>query len=171
MIRGALAAVIAAAAMLGGCATRPPLAALDGDRFSGRLALKVEGEAARSMSASFELEGGAQRGRLSLTTPLGTQVAQARWSPGEVVLAGSGGERVYGDLDELSRDALGESVPLVALFDWLRGRPWAGAPSRDTAAGFEQLGWEVDRRKVGEGLIVVTRQAPAVTLRVKLDAS
>ena len=80
-------------------------------------------------------------------------------------------ERVYGDLDELSREALGESVPLVALFDWLRGRPWAGAPSRDTAAGFEQLGWEVDRRKAGEGLIVVTRQAPAVTLRVKLDAS
>ena len=89
MIRGALAAVIAAAAMLGGCATKPPLAAIDGDRFSGRLALKVEGDAAKSMSAGFELEGGAQRGRLSLTTPLGTQVAQARWAPGEVVLAGS----------------------------------------------------------------------------------
>lgn len=171
MIRGALAAVVATAAMLGGCATKPPLAAIEGDRFSGRLALKVEGDAARSMSASFELEGGPQRGRLALTTPLGTQVALARWAPGEVVLAGSGGERAYNDLDELSRDALGESVPLAALFDWLRGRPWAGAPARETAAGFEQLGWQIDRQRMAEGLIVVTRQAPAVTLRVKLDAS
>lgn len=170
MIRGVLAAIVAAA-MLGACATKPPLAALEGDRFSGRLAVKVEGDASKSMSASFELEGGPQRGRLSLTTPLGTQVAQARWAPGEVVLAGSGGERVYGDLDELSRDALGESVPLVALFDWLRGRPWAGAPSRETTTGFEQLGWQIDRQRADEGLIVVTRQVPAVTLRVKLDAS
>lgn len=171
MIRGALAAALVAATMLGACATKPPLDTIGGDRFSGRLALKVEGDSSRSMSASFELEGGPQRGRLSLTTPLGTQVAQARWAPGEVVLAGSGGERAYGDLDELSRDALGESVPLVALFDWLRGRPWSGAPSRETATGFEQLGWQVDHQRVGEGLIVVTRQAPAVTLRVKLDAS
>lgn len=169
MIRGWLAAVVATTVLLGACATKPPL--LEGDRFSGRLALKVEGDAAKSMSASFELEGGPQRGRLSLTTPLGTQVAQARWAPGEVVLAGSGGERLYNDLDELSRDALGESVPLAALFDWLRGRPWAGAPSRETPTGFEQLGWQVDRQRAGEGLIVVSRQAPAVTLRVKLDAS
>lgn len=170
MIRGVLVAIVAVA-MLGACATKPPLAVLEGDRFSGRLAVKVEGGASKSMSASFELEGGPQRGRLSLATPLGTQVAQARWAPGEVVLAGSGGERVYGDLEELSRDALGESVPLVALFDWLRGRPWAGAPSHETTAGFEQLGWQIDRQRADEGLIVVTRQTPAVTLRFKLDAS
>lgn len=158
-------------ALLGACATRPPAAALEGDHFSGRLALKVEGPQGRSMSASFELDGGPRLGRLSLSTPLGTQIAQARWAPGEAVLANSDGERVYGDLDALSRDALGESVPLSALFDWLHGRPWAGAPSRDTSAGFEQLGWEVDLARKAEGWIVVTRQQPTVTLRVKLDAS
>lgn len=157
--------------LLSACATRSPMAALEGDHFSGRLALKVEGDQAHSMSAAFELDGGPHRGRLSLSTPLGTQVAQARWAPGEVILTGSDGQRVYQDLDALSRDALGESVPLTALFDWLRGRPWAGAPSRETPAGFEQMGWQIDVQRRSEGWIVVTRQSPTVTLRVKLDAT
>jgi len=37
--------------------------------------------------------------------------------------------RRFASLDELTREALGESVPIEAWFDWLRGRPWPGAPS------------------------------------------
>ena len=33
----------------------------------------------------------------------------------------------------------GEPLPLVALIDWLRGRPWAGAPNVKRDDGFDQL--------------------------------
>jgi len=61
-------------------------------------------------------------------------LAQARWAPGQVVLATPQGERRFDDLDGLTREVLGESLPLAALFDWLRGRPWPGAASRPLAA-------------------------------------
>ena len=46
-------------------------------------------------------------------------------------------------LEDLSREALGEALPLAAWPDWLAGRPWGGAPHRATEGGFEQLGWQV----------------------------
>jgi outer membrane lipoprotein LolB len=79
---------------------------------------------ARTLTAAFELNGGPRAGRLDLSTPLGSILAQARWEPGEVVLATPRGESTFADLDALTRQALGESVPVAALFDWLQGRPW-----------------------------------------------
>jgi outer membrane lipoprotein LolB len=67
---------------------------------------------------------------------------------------------------------LGETLPLAALFDWLRGRPWPGAPSRPVAAppGFEQLGWRVDLARFAEGQVDARRdRAPAVNVRARLD--
>src|SRR5207244_13623349 len=103
---------------------------------------------------------------------LGTVLAQARGSPGRVALLTSKGETRFASLDELTREVLGESLPVAALFDWLRGRPWSGAPSAAAAtgdeAGFQQLGWVVSLARFGEGLIAAKRpQAPAVTVRAK----
>ncbi len=147
------------------------------DTLSGRLAVRVEASdraAARSENAAFELQGNAQAGRLSLSTPLGSVLAQARWAPGSVVLATPQGERRFTDLDGLTREVLGESVPVVALFDWLRGRPWTGAPSVATVTpgepGFAQLGWSVSLARFDDGLVVAKRgSAPVVTVRAKLD--
>ena len=103
-----------------------------GDVLSGRLALRVEpvaNEAPRSVSAAFDLRGDSRAGSLGLSTPLGSMLAQARWSPAEVVLTTPRETRRFASLDELTREALGESVPIEAWFDWLRGRPWPGAPS------------------------------------------
>lgn len=175
MIRAALAA---AALLVAGCASvPPPTPALPGDSLSGRLALRVDaaaGQDARSMSAAFELQGAPERGRFSLSTPLGTMLAQARWQPGSVVLVTPQGEAPYPDLDALTREVLGESVPVAALFDWLRGRPWPGAASvasRPPAApGFRQLGWAVDLSRFDESAIAAVReQPPAVTVRVRMD--
>jgi outer membrane lipoprotein LolB len=147
------------------------------DTLSGRLAVRVEaseGVAARSENAAFELQGDAQTGRLNLSTPLGSVLAQARWAPGSVVLATPQGERRFSNLDGLTREVLGESVPVAALFDWLRGRPWTGAPSVATGApgepGFAQLGWSVSLARFDDGLVVARREsAPVVTVRAKLD--
>lgn len=101
-------------------------------------------------------------------------LAQARWAPGKVALVTSHGETAFKSLDDLTREVLGESLPVAALFDWLRGRPWAGAPSTPTTApaeqGFQQLGWVVSLARFDEGLIAAKRdQAPAVIVRAKLD--
>ncbi|MEO7152238.1 MAG: outer membrane lipoprotein LolB [Burkholderiaceae bacterium] len=164
-------------ALLGACATVPPPQDVSTTSLSGRLSVRVDAtaqSAARNVSAAFELRGDDRQGQLDLSTPLGSVLAQARWAPGSVVLATPQGERSFGDLDALTREALGESVPVQALFDWLRGRPWPGAPSVASFApaepGFRQLGWTVNLARFDEAWIAAERDAaPAVQVRAKLD--
>jgi outer membrane lipoprotein LolB len=163
--------------MLLAACTTVPRATGSADALSGRLSVKVdgtEGAAARNVSAAFELQGDPRTGTLSLSTPLGSTLAQARWAPDAVWLVTPQGERRYDDLDALTTDVLGESLPVAALFDWLRGRPWPGARSTPIAApaepGFEQLGWVVDLARFDDAWVVATRtRAPTVVVRAKLD--
>jgi outer membrane lipoprotein LolB len=166
--------------LLGGCATPPATPPrLASEALAGRMTVRVDaspGNAARTVSAAFDLQGNPQQGKLDLSTPLGTVLAQARWAPGRVALITSEGERGFANLDELTREVLGESLPVAALFDWLRGRPWPGAASTPTTApaepGFRQLGWAVSLARFHEGWISAQReQAPAVLVRAKLDPS
>lgn len=164
----------AVAALLAGCATRP-----DADATmpwtSGRLSVRVDAVAERpasSVSADFDLRGDSRRGELRLTSPLGSLLAATRWSPDGATLDLGRGETRYADLDSLSRDALGEVLPLRALPDWLAGRPWPDAPSQRNDEGFEQLGWSVTLTGMAEGrLDAVRAEAPRVTVRVRLDRS
>lgn len=175
----AFGASLLAGALLGtlaGCQSMTPATALP-LRHSGRLALVVAGQSDRSFSAGFELRGTAAIGSLALMTPLGTRQGEATWRPGSVRLSSGDGERRYASLDELSLDLFGESMPVAALFDWLDGHPWAGAPADvapaagDGSVSFTQRGWQVGTARLGEGLLVATRPQPEprVTVRVKLD--
>jgi outer membrane lipoprotein LolB len=173
LANAAAAAAAAATLLVSGCASAPPRLAGEAPWTSGRLSVRIEAtpaQMAQSMSAAFDLRAQADSGELRLNTPLGTRVATARWSPGEAVLVTSEGERRFDDLQMLSRQALGEALPLEALPDWLAGRPWARASSSNTENGFEQLGWLVNTSRRKEGLIEATRAAPpAVAVRVRLD--
>lgn len=178
---------IAAALALAGCVSAPPSApapapvASAGDlQLSGRLSVRIAGDGGNSGArgrasggnAGFELSGGPAAGQLELSTPLGSLIARAQWRPGDVRLQTPEDERRYDDLDALTRELLGEAIPVTALFDWLRGKPWPQAASQPLAvgAGFEQLGWRIDLSKHGEGLLVATRLAdPVVTLRAQLE--
>ena len=171
-------AAFVAAAFLAGCANLAPLGpAGSGDAFSGRLALRVEPlgtTPARAFSAAFDLRGDPRTGALGLSTPLGSMLAQAHWRPGEVVLVTPQGTRQFADLEGLTREALGESVPIEAWFDWLHGRPWTGAPSTAAAASsFAQMGWTVDLGRFDEGAVSAqrTEPLPVVTVRIQLDRS
>ena len=165
------ATTLALAALVGlvGCATRP----LPADALSGRLAVRVDGQPDRNVSADFELSGDAREGQLTLTGPLGSIAAQAGWAPGRATLTTSSGRTDYADLDTLAVQALGEHVPIAALFDWLRGRPWGEAPSSprpDGGAGFEQLGWSIDLARWAEGFVDARRSAPpAVSVRARME--
>ena len=169
-------AAFLAATFVAGCANLAPLPpAGAGDSFSGRMVLRVEADGAtpaRALSAAFDLRGNARAGALGLSTPLGSMLAQARWQPGEVVLATPQGTRRFDDLDGLTREVLGESVPIEAWFDWLHGRPWSSAPSTpDGTTGFVQLGWAVDLIRFGDGAVSARRTEPPpfVTVRIQLD--
>ena len=172
------AASLVAAVLMSACAVAPKAVdGLGGDTLSGRLAVRVEataGAPARSVSAAFELRGDAGRGRLDLSSPLGSVLAQARWAPGSVVLATPQGDTRYEDLDALTSAVLGESLPVAALFDWLRGRPWPGAASTPSVApaepGFAQLGWVVSLARFDDAQVAARRErAPVVTVRAQLD--
>ena len=142
-------------------------------RTSGRLALRIEGDAQRSFSADFELEGRPEAGRLTLTSPLGTRMALAQWQPGRVWLNNGDSVHEFDSLDALGEAALGERIPLVALYDWLAGRPWPSAPSQTLdppTEGFRQLGWEIRLSGYAQGLLLATRLTPpVVSLRAKID--
>jgi len=164
--------VLAASAALSGCATTLPSA--DGAPWTtGRLSLRADATAqqpAQSLSAAFELRGSGNAGELRLNSPLGTQLVAATWAPGQALLRTPEGERRFSSLEELSRQAIGESLPLAALPDWLAARPWPAAAHTLNAEGFEQLGWLVDITRFAEGWVTAQRGTPpAVLLRVKLD--
>ncbi len=156
--------------LLAGCASRPAAPPPD---LAGRLAIKVDGQSDRNLSASFELGGTAREGRLQLGGPLGTTAAQAGWAPGEAWIVAEGKRTDYPDLDSLATATLGEAIPIAALFDWLRGKPWDGAPSIprvDGRPGFEQLDWRIDLSRFAEGWLEAVREAPPmVSVRARLD--
>jgi outer membrane lipoprotein LolB len=163
--RAALAALLS----LAGCASLRPAPA----ELSGRMAVRVEaspGQPSRNFSADFDLRGDAERGTLRLTGALGATLAEVRWQPGRAELIDAQGTREFDTLDAMSQALFGEALPLGALTDWLRGRPWSGAPSVPAGRGFEQLGWRVDLASFPEGIVAATRErAPAVSLRARVE--
>lgn len=175
MIAGPLRATAALGLItaLAGCASLQKPHAEGMQVLTGRLSVRVESDPVRALSAAFELSGNAREGAMALTSPLGNTLAQARWKPNDVMLETPGSQQRYPDLDTLAERALGERVPLAALFDWLRGRPWSGARSEALSngeAGFSQLGWRVGLARYAEGWVEARRDAPpAVTMRARLD--
>ncbi len=122
--------------------------------------MQVQSEPAQSFSAGFELKGQADRGELTLTSPLGNVLGVLRWAPGEALLdSGQGNVQRFESIDQLMTQATGAALPLPALFAWLDG---------DNAAA---AGWSVDLSRQADGRLVArrTQPLPTVDLRVVLD--
>jgi len=175
-----------AAAALGGCSAVPKAseseaaALANAPRLTGKFGLIVPpsgSQRGQNVNASFELLGDPRRGQLEMSSPMGSLVARVSWQPGSAWLKTPDGDRAYDDIDALTQELLGEPLPVQALFDWLRGRPWPQAPSRSAGEqGFQQLGWQVDLRRFADQLISAQRlnpngPEPLATLRLKLDTA
>lgn len=150
------------ATWLAGCAQpvpAPPTDAATPSYWRGRLALRVETPEPTSFFASFELSGQARAGELLLSSPLGTTLAQLRWSPDFALLRNNGETRAFDSLAALATEATGTDIPIAALFQWLHGQP-------ATAHG-----WQADLSQLGEGRLVARRAqpAPAAELRLILE--
>lgn len=131
-----------------------------GPRWSGRLALQVEGRPDLAFTAVFDLRGSPGVGELEFLTPLGGTAARLQWVPGQASLRIPGQpERAAASLDDLVRQAIGTTIPVAALFDWLAGIP---APA---------AGWEADLSERAAGRLRARRlAAPATDLRVILES-
>ena len=148
-------ALLLAALLLAGCATPPaPDPASPQAGWSGKLGYRSDASStqrAQAGSALFELQGDARQGRLQLSSPLGSALAEAQWSPGAARLFDGRGWREHGSLDQLG-EALGEALqgpplPLRALFSWLMREPVPSEPWQPGADGsFVQWGWTVQWR-------------------------
>ena len=179
------AGVLMLALLAQGCATHPP--PLAGHVYSGRLAVRTDAapdQPAHSVTGQFELSGNASVGQLVLTSPIGTTVARASWSqpvgvpgtPSRIELEADGTTTRYATLEDMMQRAIGDQLPLPAMFDWLSGQPWPAAPARRSADGgsFDQLGWQVDISKLNSDRLIDAQRAtpaPALHVRVKLDAA
>lgn len=155
-----LAAVLCAAALLGGCAATSPQAGREGGAaragrgsqegqafgVGGRIAVRYGEE---SLSGKFTWTHAAAADHLSLATPLGNQIAQIVRDPGGVTLTNSRQERFRApDVESLTEAQLGWRLPLAGLTDWVRGRAGPGAQSQRDAGGrltqLRQDGWVID---------------------------
>ena len=134
---------------------KPPVGATAG-HWQGRLGVKILNPTPRSFNARFELDGDAQQGTLKLFTPLGTTLAQMRWAPGSATLTTTGEPQQFDSLVALSQATLGMDLPVLSLFDWLRG---VSGTSGD---------WEVDLSALGDGKLGAKRRAPDLDAELKL---
>lgn len=179
--RQALARVRTAAILTGatialaGCSTLSAMSsANDPATFNGRIAIYIPASTerlAQNENGTFELGGTSEKGYLLLMSPLGTIMADARWDSDSATLRTRDGERSYRDMDDMTKKALGEPVPLDALLSWLKGRAWYQASSTQTAKGFTQLDWDVDTTQLAsQGRLTAKHtKAPIVSLAILLD--
>jgi outer membrane lipoprotein LolB len=128
----------------------------------GRIAIRVDSEPPQSLSGAFTLSGNAHHGDLSLSTPLGSILAQLSWTPGQAVLKANGDTSHFASTDALMQQATGTVLPLAALFDWLVG---LNTPVAGWQTDLSQINNPDNRRLTAKR----TAPLPEVELRIVLD--
>jgi outer membrane lipoprotein LolB len=187
------AAVLAATALLVGCAAAPrrgapaaaptaaelaALAQLSDFTVAGRVAVQSRGE---GWSASFDWREAAGRGTLAVRGPFGAGAARITRSDERVVIESGSGVPLevaapFDGLDAALAARLGFALPLEPLRYWILGVPAPGLASEGAAGSFRQADWDVAcaayARVAGApaplpGRLVLTRAATRI--RVVID--
>jgi outer membrane lipoprotein LolB len=153
--------LLLSALALAGCVSpvSKPAGSAGTDAWSGRLSLRVDSEPVQTFAALFELRGTPRAGELTLTTPIGSTLAQLHWSPGVATLRHGSNTRSDPSVDALIEAATGAAIPVAALFGWLAGRD-------------ERVpGWRADLSQISAGRLWARRESPEpqVELRVAFE--
>ncbi|SFM89192.1 lipoprotein insertase outer membrane protein LolB [Variovorax sp. OV329] len=157
--RAALAASAAALlTLLAGCAQVGSTAPADAatGHWSGRMSLRVDSAPPQSFSAFFDLRGNPRAGELQLTSPIGSTLGLARWTPREATLQTGSDIRQFDSAEAMIEAATGAAIPLDALFAWLDGRQQA-VP-----------GWRPDLSQVQAGRLQAVRESPTPTADLRI---
>jgi outer membrane lipoprotein LolB len=149
-------AILAIAALLGGCATtanlsQAPVGAYrDSIDLSGRLFVNYQREGQpQALNGMFQWSQRPGRIDVSLSSQLGQTVATISVTPQEATLTQAGREPVVAsDIDSLTKRTLGWSLPVSGLRDWMQGyavdaqgKRFAASPANNTV--FTQDGWRL----------------------------
>jgi outer membrane lipoprotein LolB len=150
-------AVLAIAALLGGCATAPanlsqaPVAAYrDSIDLTGHLSVIYQQNGQpQPLNGQFNWVQRPGRIDVSLISPLGQTIAQIAVTPQQATLTQAGQAPVVAnDIDSLTTRALGWSLPVAGLRDWLQGyaldangKRFAASPANNSV--FTQDGWRL----------------------------
>jgi len=142
MIRRAFA-LAAFAAVLSGCATthaplsQAPVAAYrDTVNLAGRLSVNYQRDGkAESITGKFNWQQTPGRVDVSLASPLGQTIASISVTPESATLTQADRPpRVAKDLETLTNESLGWSLPVSGLRDWLQGYATGADGKRFTAS-------------------------------------
>lgn len=154
---GAVLLLAAGCAQLSGGSSAPKTS----DSWSGRMSLRIDSEPVQTFAALFDLRGSAEAGTLSLTTPIGSTLAQLQWAPGEALLKDGSNTRRFDSVDALIEAATGAAIPVGALFGWLAGR------------NEPVPGWKPDLGQLANGRLQAVRESPSprADLRIVFERS
>ena len=141
MLRRAFA-LAACAAALAGCATTAPLsqapvaAYRDTVNLAGRLSVNYQKDGkAESITGKFNWQQTPGRVDVSLASPLGQTIAAISVTPESATLTqAERPPRVAKDLETLTNESLGWSLPVSGLRDWLQGYATGADGKRFTAS-------------------------------------
>jgi outer membrane lipoprotein LolB len=149
-------AILAIAALLGGCATAPanlstsPVAAYrDSIDLTGHLSVTYQQNGQpQGLTGQYNWVQRPGRIDVSLSGPIG-QMAQIVVTPQQATLTQAGQPPVVAsDIDSLTKRALGWSLPVSGLRDWLQGyavdasgKRFAASPAKNEV--FTQDGWRL----------------------------
>jgi outer membrane lipoprotein LolB len=137
-------APLAAAILLAACSSAPlapPSSSTvgvyrDSIELSGRLSVNYEKEGKPdTLSGKFQWMQRARNVDVTLASPLGQTIAKISVTPQSATLTqGERAPRVAADIDALTRQSLGWSLPVSGLRDWLQGYATAADGSRFAAS-------------------------------------
>lgn len=194
---GALA-LAGALAALGGCATTsaprsttavaPYRDTLD---LAGRIAINYSRDGKQeSLSGKFTWRQTAANTDVTLISPTGQTVAVINVTPGSASLKRSGEPtRTAPDLDSLTRQTLGWTLPVSGLRDWLQGYAIAADGSRFSASPASDTvvtrdGWKLDYvswqddaaavplpKRIDVTRIALGQQVDDMSIRIVIDAA
>lgn len=145
--------------LIAGCASntgaRGPFDA-QSPHWQGRLAVRVESTPVQAFSADFDLQGSAQAGSMTFTSPLGSTLARLQWDADAATLQTSGEAQHFASLDALVWHATGTDLPVANLFSWLQGI------ASDTPE------WQADLQDLPTGRLSARRLPPGTPAELKI---
>ncbi|WP_199102124.1 lipoprotein insertase outer membrane protein LolB [Aquitalea sp. ASV11] len=108
---------------------------------SGRISVNMDG---KGSVGQFDWAHQPDADQLSVNSPLGTTVARLQRNPAGVSLQADGKTWQATDVESLTQDVLGWTLPLGNLVWWIRGLPAPDAPYQFSADGsLAQQGWTI----------------------------
>jgi outer membrane lipoprotein LolB len=174
-------ALAAALSVLAGCATAPRSTAVVAPyqetlELTGRIAISFTRDGKKeALNGNFNWQQNPARTDVSLNSPTGQTMAKITVTPTAATLQQSGEPaRTAPDLDSLTRQTLGWTLPVSGLRDWLQGYATDSDGKRD-GWKIDYLGWQDEAaavpqpRRIDVTRLALGQQVDEMSIRIVLD--